>query len=263
MKIGSAAGIEYAEAGQGGVPVICLHGIGGSYASFMPQLKSLATQQRVIAWNMPGYGNSPLLHETTFANLADALVGFMGAMSIDKAHLLGHSIGGMIAQELALSYPERVVSLALLGTTSAFGGRDDSFKQKFLAARMKPLDAGLTMPDLAQRFVPEIVGSRAPAAVIEAATATMSAVPEATYRVIMACLVSFDRYQDTAKLTMPACLIAGSEDNNAPAASMQKMTVKMPRAEFHVLEGVGHLINLEAADECGELLKGFYESLRS
>lgn len=263
MKIASVAGIEYAEAGQGDIPVICLHGIGGSYASFTPQLESLATQQRVIAWNMPGYGNSPLLNETTFTNLADALVGFMDAMSISQAHLLGHSIGGMIVQELALSHAGRVASLALLGTTPAFGGQDGSFKQKFLAARMKPLDAGLTMSELAQQFVPEIVGSRAPASAIDAATATMSAVPEATYRVTMACLVSFDRYQDTAKLTMPACLIAGSEDNNAPAVSMQKMAVKMPRAEFHVLAGVGHLVSLEAVEECDELLKAFYESFRS
>ncbi|MEZ5537161.1 MAG: alpha/beta hydrolase [Thiolinea sp.] len=258
-----AAGIEYAEAGQcaqGEIPVICLHGIGGSYASFMPQLEQLSSIKRVIAWNMPGYGRSPLLAETSFTGLAESLLQFMDALSIDQAHLLGHSIGGMLAQELAFRHPERVASLALLGTTAAFGGRDDRFKQQFLRARLQPLDEGLTMPELAAQFVPQITGSHADKAVLEGATATMSEMPEASYRAILACLVTFNRYQDTPRLTMPACLIAGAEDNNAPVATMQKMAAKMSQAEFHVLDGVGHLINLEAPLECGRILQTFYSA---
>ncbi|MDA7599655.1 alpha/beta fold hydrolase, partial [Alphaproteobacteria bacterium] len=64
-----------------------------------------------------------------FAVLSDALIVFMDALGIVRAHLAGQSIGGMIAQETAIRYPDRIASLVLIATVPAFGGRDDSFKQ--------------------------------------------------------------------------------------------------------------------------------------
>ncbi|MGB1311851.1 MAG: alpha/beta fold hydrolase, partial [Leucothrix sp.] len=149
--------------------------------------------------------------------------------------------------------------LALIATTPAFGGRDDSFKQQFLADRLKPLDNGLTLADLAPKFVPQIVGSIASDAVIQAATQTMSRVPDESYRAILRCLVTFNRYADTAKITQPSIVIAGSEDTNAPAPTMQKMASKLPNAQFHEIQGAGHLVNMEAANTCNQRLKTFYK----
>ncbi len=64
MKL--AAGITYDDSGAGGVPIICLHGIGGDTTSFQPQLDGLSDSNRVIAWNMPGYGGSTALTPPTF-----------------------------------------------------------------------------------------------------------------------------------------------------------------------------------------------------
>ena len=100
---------------------------------------------RIIAWNMPGYGGSTPLTNLTFANLASALVTFLDDLAITKAHIVGQSIGGMIAQEFAIRFPERVLSLALVATTPAFGGRDEQFKTDFLRARLAPLDVGKTL----------------------------------------------------------------------------------------------------------------------
>jgi len=256
-----AARINYAEAGQGPsadyLPLICLHGIGGDAESFRPQLDELSGNRRVISWNMPGYGGSAPLAETGFAQLAAALGDFMDALGIRRAHLCGQSIGGMLAQEMAIRHPQRVASLSLIATTAAFGGRDDSFKQRFLQARLAPLDGGASMPDLARRFVPEIVGSAAAPAAIESATRSMAAVPEASYRAIMACLITFNRRDDIAGIRQPACLIAGSEDQNAPAASMRKMAERMPDARFHELNGAGHLLNLECPARCNALIAEF------
>jgi pimeloyl-ACP methyl ester carboxylesterase len=253
-----AAGIEYATEGAGDPPVICLHGIGGDTESFRPQLDGLSRDRRIIAWNMPGYGGSAPLQDVTFPALAEALIGFMDALGVETAHLCGQSIGGMVAMEAACAHPARVASLALIATTSAFGGRDDSFKDAFIAARLKPLDQGLTLPDLAERFVPEITGPIADEAARRAATRSMSLVPEATYRDIIRCLVTFNRRDDIAGLAMPACLIAGSHDQMAPERTMRKMAEAMPRAAFHLIECAGHLVNLEAGDETNAILSDFY-----
>lgn len=256
-----AAGIEYQEAGRGHPPIVCLHGIGGNTASFAPQLLGLSDQSRVIAWNMPGFGASEALSNVTFPVLSETLVSFLDALGIAQAHLCGQSIGGMLALESVCLFPDRVASLALIGTTAAFGGRDDSFKDAFLAARLQPLDEGLTLPDLAKSFVPEIVGPIASDEAQASAIASMSAVPVDTYRAIVRCLTTFNRRDDIARIEQPTCLIAGSHDQNAPAKTMARMAEKMPNARYHLVEGAGHLINLEAGEETNRILGEFYGSL--
>ena len=255
MKV---AGLEYVEIGAGDTPIICMHGIGGNRASFAPQLKALAPSHRVIALNLPGYGGSDAIDPLSFPELAACIVAFLDGLEIEKAHLCGQSIGGMIALETACLYPARVASLALIATTAAFGGRDDSFKDAFIDARLAPLDAGQTLPDLALSFVPEITGPKAAQEAITSAIASMAAVPEATYRNIVRCLVTFNRRADITSLNLPVCLIAGSHDQNAPAKTMGRMAEKIPGAAFHEIADAGHLVNLEKGPETNAILNAFY-----
>lgn len=251
-----AAGIEYVEAGQG-APVICLHGIGGDWSSFAPQIGALPG--RVISWSMPGYGGSAPI-DLTFENLSRSLSDFMTALGLDKAHLVGQSIGGMVAMEHAARRPDQVLSLSLIGTTPSFGGRDDSFKEAFLKARLAPLEAGQSMAEMAEGSASNLVGPIADAACIAAVEAPMAQVPEATWRAILPCLTTFNRRADLAAMIMPACLIAGTHDQNAPARTMEKMTEKMPNAAYHLIAGAGHMINQEAPDQVNQILSAFVRS---
>lgn len=256
MKPGIAAGVEFVERGQGDA-IICLHGIGGDWTSFEPQLGALPG--RVISWSMPGYGASTPI-EFTFENLSAALSDFMGSLDIKAAHLVGQSIGGMVALEHAARCPEQVLSLSLIGTTPSFGGRDDSFKDAFLKARLAPLDAGKSMAEMAAGSAAGITGPIADAACIQAVEAPMARVPEATWRAILPCLTTFNRRDDLAAMTMPTCLIAGTHDKNAPARTMEKMAEKMPNAAYHLIEGAGHMINQEAPVQVNNILSDFIRS---
>ncbi len=265
------AGIEYTDHGSkvneaiSRTPIVCLHGIGGDHNSFEPQWQTLSDTHRVLAWNMPGYRGSTPLEQLNFETLSDRFIQWIDALNIGMVHIVGQSIGGMLAQTIAFRYPDRVQSLVLIATTAAFGGRDDSFKKKFLDARMAPLDNGEIMADLANRFVPEIVGSAAPSVAVNAAIKSMAAVPEATYRRIMECLVTFDGRAQWLELDCPICLIAGSQDTNAPARAMEKMALTLNgsrarephRCEYHCVEGAGHLVNLEQADTCNNIIRQF------
>ncbi|MGB2234477.1 MAG: alpha/beta fold hydrolase [Candidatus Puniceispirillum sp.] len=251
------AGFTYEDSGGSGTPVICLHGIGGNDSSFADQSTGLGNDFRMLAWNMPGYNGSGSLEDVTFESLSTSLVAFMDALGITSAHFMGQSIGGMLAQEMAIRYPERVRSLILIATSAAFGGRDDSFKDRFLSARLAPLDAGKTMPELAAEFVPEITGTIASQQVIDDAIAAMAAVPVSTYRQIILCLTTFNRREDQHLLTMPVCLIAGEEDQNAPANSMKKMADRISNSRFHLIEKAGHLVNSEASDTVNDIVRDF------
>nr|MBX2880144.1 alpha/beta hydrolase [Granulosicoccus sp.] len=174
-----------------------------------------------------------------------------------RFHLIGQSIGGMIAQQYTHRFPEHVISLCLIATTSAFGGRDDSFKREFLAARLKPLDQGLSMHELAVAFVPEITGPTVSEKCLASAITSMSAVPVNTYRQIMECLVTFDQRVQWPALSCPVCLIAGGVDTNAPSRTMRKMAERNPNAQFHEIRDAGHLVNLEMPDATNAIITRF------
>ncbi|MEZ5825617.1 MAG: alpha/beta fold hydrolase, partial [Geminicoccaceae bacterium] len=184
--------MNFIEAGEG-PPLVLLHGIGGHGESFAAQVDAFADRFRCLSWNMPGYAGRPLDGPLAFDRLASTLLAELAEKGVSEAHFLGHSIGGMIAQEIAATRPEVVRSMVLVATSPAFGGRDPAFREQFLAQRLAPLDAGITMNDLAAALVTTLVSTHAEPEGVRAALAAMRAVPEATYRAVLDCLVTFDR----------------------------------------------------------------------
>lgn len=257
----STGKIFYSEEGNSSNSLICLHGIGGDDKSFEPQLKDLSSRHRVISWNMPGYKGSKTLENYSFENLCYSLNEFLSDLKIDNTTLIGQSIGGMLAQEFFFRYPNKVNSLILIATTSAFGGKDQSFKKAFLEKRLKPLSSGKTMKDLAKSFVPSILAHPASQDVINSAVKSMENIPADTYKKVISCLVTFDRYNDISKINIPCCLISGSEDNNSPSKTMKKMSDKLSDCKYYNINNAGHLVNLESPKETNEIIVEFLENL--
>ena len=250
-----AAEVEFVSAGDGPA-VLCLHGIGGDVTSFAHQMEALPGH-RVIAWNMPGYGGSAPLERVTFAALSDRLAAFIKTLGSAPVHLVGQSIGGMIALEHARRRPDQVASLSLVATTPRFGGRDESFKDAFLKARLAPLDAGQTMGEMARDTASALVGPNCSVAEIKAIEAAMARVPESTWRAILTCLVTFDRAEDLALLDLPTLVVAGSADRNAPTRTMEKMAAAIPGAVFHAIAGAGHMVQQEMPQIFNGILNDF------
>jgi len=254
--------ITYIEAGSGPA-VIFLHGIGGDAEAFSKQVDYFAREHRAIAWNMPGYRGSDLTGPMTFPGLAKALLSLMDHLGIDKAHVVGHSIGGMIALEFAATYPDRVLSVVLAQTSPAFGRPDGDFQKQFIADRLGPLDAGQTMAEIADEVIATFFGPNAAPADIEVARKAMAAVPEATYRAAMHCLVAFDRRDALSNLSVPTLVLAGEKDSNAPAPMMERMAGKIPGAEYACMAGAGHLANLECPEAFNDAIGSFINKLKN
>lgn len=240
-----------------GAPIVFLHGVGGGAESFDAQLAWFGASHRALAWDMPGYGASDPLPEPGFEAWAEALAAGLDALGIDRCILVGHSIGGMIAQTFIARRPERVTHLVLSATSAAFGNPDGAFQRDFVRTRLGPLDAGRTMAELAAAFVPGLVGSRAPAEALRAATATMARVAPATYRAAMEALVRFDTRAHLGRIRAPTLLIAGAEDRAAPPQVMERMAQRISGARFVCLEGTGHLGNLEQPDAFNACIAAF------
>lgn len=236
-----------------GPPVVCLHGIGGAAQLWQATAAGLPGR-RLLAWNQPGYGGTPLLDPLSFPALADALAAQLEAPQVD---LVGHSMGGMIAMEFCLRHPGRVRRLVLYATTPAFGGRDPGFAQAFMAARLGPLDAGKSMAECAAALAGGMCGPGADPAAEPAIIAAMAEVPESSYRATLACLATFDRREAIAGIAAPTLCLAGSLDKAAPARTMERMAQGIPGARYVVVEGAGHMIHLEQPGQFQAALQQF------
>lgn len=236
---------SYAAAGAGPRTVLFLHGIGGNRDSFAADLPRLAKAWRALAWDMPGYGASPPILPLTFEALAQAVIAVLDAERAEKAVLVGHSLGGMIAQETAARFPRRVSGLVLFATSAAFGGKDNTFKNAFLADRLAPLNAGRKMPEVAEELTKGLFGSNPPEAARRRAIASMGAIPEASYRAALECIVTFDRRDDLARIACPTLALAAEHDRLAPPKTMERMAERIPGAAFRCIAGAGHLANFE------------------
>jgi len=226
-------------------PLVFLHGIGGAARGWRVQLEAFSDRYRTIAWDMPGYGGSPLLASVSIATLADALRDFLGQIGAKKPILVGHSIGGMIVQQLLVQSPDIPAAVVLAQTSPAFGKPDGDWQKEFIGARLGPLDRGETMVSLAPALVSELVGDDPDIRGMELARDCMAAVPEATYRATMLALLGFDQRGALKNIAVPTLVLSGSKDKNAPAPMMAKMASYIPSATYVELEGVGHLVNLE------------------
>ena len=98
---------------------------------------------------------------------------------------------------------------------------------------------------------------------LEMAINSMANIPERTFREILKCLITFDRYGDIEKISSPCCLLAGNNDMNAPSKTMKKMSEKIKNSEFYSFDNVGHLINIEIPEETNKVIFKFYESLNT
>ena len=246
-----------------GATLLMLHGIGGGNLAFAPQVEAFAAAgYRAVAWDMPGYGHSAPIEPYTFKGLAQSCVALIEALQCGSVIMLGHSMGGMVAQEVLARRPELVNRLILCGTSPAFGRPDGDWQRDFVARRTAPLDAGQSMAEIAGLLVPQMIGPGAVPEGAQLATHCMAQVNPSTYRRALQALVTFDRKANLANIHVPTLLVAGEFDKNAPPAVMEKMATRIAGSRYVEMAGVGHLQNLEAPDQFDALVLDFLASTR-
>jgi 3-oxoadipate enol-lactonase len=232
---------------SGAVPVVFLQGIGGAAKLWDPQVASFATAgYRPVALDLPGYGARPPVDAMTFDMLAEDVEQSVHRLGLDRPVIVGHSLGGMIAQACLRRRPTGYRAAVLSGTSPAFGNPSGDFQKAFVAARLGPLDEGRTMADMAPEIADQLMGPDADPANRAMMIDVMGAISPRTYRAAVQCLVGFDERANLGQIQVPVLCLVGSLDNNAPPAMMERMAGKIPGAKYVVLPGLGHMPNLEA-----------------
>jgi len=260
MLLARAGEIElsYERAGSG-PPLLMIMGMSGTALSWgEPFLDSLREDFETIVYDHRGVGKSSRMEEPfTIVQLAADALGLLDALEVDSAHVLGISMGGMVAQELALAHPERIQTLTL-GCT--YCGGEGSV---------------LTSPEVAQRLGEERMSGdreRAIRASWEAnvsATFAANADAYATFfataneravalPVIMAqtlAIAGHDTNARLAALEIPTLVVHGTEDQILPVENAHLIASRIPGARLEIFDGVGHLFFREEPDRSAELVR--------
>lgn len=254
MKDVDGGPVAWREAGDGPV-VVFLHGLGGSRTAWDPQLTALAGRYRCVAWDLPGYGASPPM-ALSFPALADAVAGLLDALGVDRAPLVGLSLGGMVALHAALAHPDRVAGLALLDTSPRFGG-DGTDPDQWRAARLAPLDAGVSPADMAVDVLTSVGGPALWGHALDQAVAAMARIPADGLRAAIGLLPTHDVTDRLGEIAVPTLVAVGEHDEETPLAYSEALADGITGARLEVIAGAGHLANLEQPEAVTRLLAGF------
>lgn len=184
------------------------------------------------------------------------------AAGVEKAHMVGHAIGGMVLQELAIRSPERVSSAVFFATSPSMGGPESEARKQFLAARLAPVDAGLAMADLAPALMTQLVSPHAETEGLRVAIDRLASVPPQIYRRLIEAAAQFDRRDGIGRITNPSLCITGEADRQAPAAMMERMAAKLPEGRFALVRRAGHEAHLEQPRVFNALLAAFLSDLK-
>ena len=257
-------------AGDGPEPVVCLHGLGSNKASFFETVSALTPDHTVHAIDLPGFGGSskPARGAYDAPYFARAVLGYMDAVGLQSAHLVGNSMGGRVALELALADPDRAITVSLLAPALAFRKRRELVP---LVKLVRPELAAIPHPMRTASVRAYFWGLFARPERLDPAAADV-AIEEfcRTYRSRSARIAFFaalrNIYLDAphggsglwtrlTTLLPPALFVWGDSDRLVPAGFSRHVARAVPSARQVILPECGHVPQVELADRTNALIR--------
>ena len=244
---------------KGGAPIVFLHALGLDLTWWGHQIEAFGRDHDVIALDLPGHGLSGGLDDDpTFELMAQSVAGVLAEIDAGAVHLVGLSVGGMIAQALTISRPEWVRSLSLVATSCTF----PDLTRQAVRERARVSRAGgmaAIAPLSAERWFPLAFRTQRPDVIDRAIKAMLQQDPE-FHASLWAMVATLDLEQNLKAVTCPTMVVAGGEDISAPASAGQRIVDRITGSTLHVVEGCGHFPPLEAPEAFNELLRRFIEA---
>jgi len=257
IRVTDEVSLEVASAGPADAPpVVFVHGNGSNCRQFAPQFAALADRYRLIAPSLRGHGwsdmpNAPSVDGFTVARLADDVLAVLDHLEVERAHLVGNSLGGLVGFELATTRPERFATLTTFGTTAQL--HSSALLVWTVRATVGLLGTSVT-GRLAGRSVPDR----------EVGRTIASLMAEADRRAVAFVSRNIATYDDTAALRenpVPWLLLRGELDRGINRVLDTTLAVIDARENAHLVDlgGAGHFANLEQPAAFDAALEGFIQ----
>jgi len=245
----------FTESNGSGVPILFIHGLGGTSNVFTPQVGLLSRFFACHRFDLPGAGQSPSSGEATIDALVEATIDVMNELGLEgSVHVVAHSMGTVVAQHLALKVPDRVRSLVLIGPVHAPGeaGRT-AIHDRAAKARGEGL-VGIADQIVAGGTSAETKATRPEVGAL-VREMIMRQDPEGYARHCEA--LAGAQAAEVSQILVRTLLITGDEDNTSPPPASALLASKFPTAELVILGRTGHWSTFERAGEVGNAIVNF------
>ncbi|HSJ05359.1 MAG TPA: alpha/beta hydrolase [Longimicrobiales bacterium] len=241
-RLSTGIRLHYAEHGdRAGNPVILLHGITDSWFSFSLALPLLSSAHRAWALDQRGHGDSERPSSGYAAqDFAGDVLAFMDAMDLERATLVGHSMGSLVALETAVAAPGRISRLVLIGSGAYIRSEDTLQLMEQFSRLDDPVPA-----ETARDFQMSTIHHPIPDEFLERAVAESLKVPARVWRDALAGLLAVDYTDRLQDLRMPALLLRGDHDETFPQAAQKTLAARLPNATSRIYPDTGHALHWE------------------
>jgi pimeloyl-ACP methyl ester carboxylesterase len=231
-------------------PIVLIHGAGGNHLYWPSEVRRLPGF-RVLALDLPGHGKSEGRGQQTIGAYSRCILDWMQETGLHSAVIVGHSMGGAIALDLALNNPQHVLGLGLLGA-----GARLSLEPELVERIMNPT----TFPNAVETITSRSFSAQAPVQLTQLAAKRMAETrPSVLHSDFLACQ-AFDEADRVAEIRQPTLVICGVEDQITPPRSAQFLSSAMPNARLEMVPNAGHMVMLERPQAVARTLSGFLES---
>jgi len=251
--------VYFEEQGFGDV-ILFLHGLGSCSQDWLLQMPVFSAKFHVIAPDMRGHGRTDKPHgRISIAQLASDVVGLLDTLNVTQTHVVGLSLGGCVAQQMALDDPERIRSLALVNTFARFDpGKPGNAIP--LAFRMAVL--GLVgLPTQARFVAARLFPKPGQEPLRKMAAERIAANDPATYRRLLFAIRAFDVTNRLSEIICPTLVIAGDRDTTVPLRAKRLLAVSIPDARLEIVAGSGHATPIDQPEMFNRLVLNFVESV--
>jgi pimeloyl-ACP methyl ester carboxylesterase len=255
--------IAYRQEGDG-PPIVLLHGGMEDSRAWMRQLEGLSDEFTVLAWDAPGCGESTDVPESwRLPEFADALAKWLGALNVERPHLLGLSWGSSVALEFYRGHPAVPASLIF---ASAYAGWAGSLPPEEVAARHASVLAAADLPreELLKGWPGVFSIAASPALIDEVLSITADNSGRAHpggYRAMAHAMAEADLRDILPNIRVPVLLLYGELDERSPLSVAEDLRAQIPGAELVVIPRVGHLANVEAPSKFNAHVRRFVRTV--
>ncbi|HXN86525.1 MAG TPA: alpha/beta fold hydrolase [Candidatus Binataceae bacterium] len=249
-------------AGSGSL-VVLMHGIGGNRSNWHDQLPEFAGYFHAVTWDARGYGDSDDYEGAlNFGDFASDLARLLDHFKAPRAHLVGLSMGGVIALDFVSRWPDRVATLTLCDSLPGFSHISDEQRAEFIRLRQEPLLAGIELKDMAPAVAKSLLGKSPRPGSFERLVASMSALHKDSYLKTIAGLANYTRVLNLEAISVPTHIVVGAEDSLTPPAISREMARRIAGARLTIIEDAGHLSNIEQPETFNRAVLGFLKEHR-
>jgi 3-oxoadipate enol-lactonase len=263
VRIGPAPHIAVDHMGEGEL-LVFMHGIGGNKRNWVDNLPAFAKHWHAVAWDARGYGESddyegPL----TFTDFSHDLARVLDHFGARKAHIVGLSMGGRIAQDFAALYPDRLLTLTLCDTSGGFSQFSDEKRREFIRLRQEPLLKGGEPKDIAVPVAKTLIGPKSSKEAFDALVDSMSRLHKQSYIKTIEASGMAGSHGKHADIRVPTHVIVGAEDKLTTPDMCRQLADAIPGARLTVIPDAGHLVNIEQPEQFNAAAIAFIRGARA